>query len=467
MMKQLQNCVEIMELACMVLQMCNIIHANLALDKNDILSIGLLQITHTYRKEHDSMNFEYRDILTGAGQLGPYPLEKLPRVDIATTHPTDKTKRVKYGQQPFAAAERGELGSAVKEGARRFFKSEPILAAMTDVHSHLASFELPPVAAKQAPISDDTHVITRHIKSFAYFLGADMVGVCRLPKTAVYLTDSKGDPVECDYKYAIVVINKKHTDTIRASYGREWIDDPVSFQVYQQCGLQCMNIANYIRRLGYPAFPSIVGTYTTLITPLLIESGLGEGSRLGIAINPFIGAAFKAAAVLTDLPLLPDKPIDFGLQNYCANCMICAEQCFMHAISDREKEEYNGYDTYRQNRNLCFSGMMTNPIGNFCQRCAKTCPWNRPDNRPEDFREWDGSLEFLYNSVNQQAENMRKQNYIEKDEFSKKWWLPLEYKDKEIVEAPEFNYSIHENRMEKLKTAKENGVHLGIAPDYE
>ena len=53
------------------------------------------------------------------------------------------------------------------------------------------------------------------------------------------------------------------------------------------------------------------------MTPLIIEAGLGEGSRLGIALNPFVGASFKAAAVLTDLPLEVDKPIDFGLQEYC------------------------------------------------------------------------------------------------------------------------------------------------------
>jgi hypothetical protein len=69
------------------------------------------------------MDFKYREILTGDGQLGPYPLEKLPRVDVATTHHTEKTKRRSYADQPFAAAMRGELGEAVKEGSRRFLKA--------------------------------------------------------------------------------------------------------------------------------------------------------------------------------------------------------------------------------------------------------------------------------------------------------------------------------------------------------
>ena len=61
--------------------------------------------------------------------------------------------------------------------------------------------------------------------------------------------------MKADYKYAIVVLNAKDTDTIRGSYGLEWIDDSVSFQAYQRCALQCEVIADYIRRLGYPAFP--------------------------------------------------------------------------------------------------------------------------------------------------------------------------------------------------------------------
>jgi hypothetical protein len=61
---------------------------------------------------------------------------------------------------------------------------------MTGFHAHLANYELPPVAEEKAPLPDDPHILTRHIKSLAYFLGADMVGVCAcrrppfIPRTA-------------------------------------------------------------------------------------------------------------------------------------------------------------------------------------------------------------------------------------------------------------------------------------------
>jgi hypothetical protein len=34
--------------------------------------------------------------------------------------------------------------------------------------------------------------------------------------------------------------------------------------------------------------------YITLMTPLILAAGLGEASRLGIALNPFQWANFKA-----------------------------------------------------------------------------------------------------------------------------------------------------------------------------
>jgi hypothetical protein len=139
----------------------------------------------------------------------------------------------------------------------------------------------------------------------------------------------------------------------------------------------------------------------------------------------------------------------------------------MHAVSDREKETYNGYETYRQNYKLCLSGVMTNPTGIMCQRCTKACPWNRPDNRPEDFRNWDGDLKFLYDSVERQAKRMRENNFTEPEEFTDKWWLPLERKDGKFIEGPEFDYALLEARMKKLAEKKEKGEQISVAPDYE
>ena len=44
-------------------------------------------------------------------------------------------------------------------------------------------------------------------------------------------------------------------------------------------------------------------------------AGLGELSRIGeLVLNPFLGPRSKSIVFTTDLPLQPDRPIDFGLQ---------------------------------------------------------------------------------------------------------------------------------------------------------
>ena len=174
---------------------------------------------------------------------------------------------------------------------------------------------------------------------------------------------------------------------------------------------------------------------------LIIESGLGEGCRLGIALNPFLGPAIKSACILTDLPLVPDKPIDFGLQEYCSNCTICADQCVTGAIAKGKKTVHNGYETWLLNSKACAIHNVLNDHGKVCGRCIKVCPWTRPDSKPEDFKDWDGSISALHESVNRRAQFLRDHDFIHPDENSKKWWLPLMNKNGKLVEGPEYDYN--------------------------
>ena len=392
------------------------------------------------------MNFQYRDILLNDTQLGPYPLEKLPRVEKPTTEYVGEIKRRSRRESGMAKALASEAGKKMLESGIMFNDRDPLCSSLSSFQAYLAKFPLPEISAVKAPIPDDTRVLARHIKSLGYFLGADMIGICATPESVFFAEEP-----DCSYPYAIVLLNAKKAYITRQSYGREWIDDPCSFQSYQRCACQAQVMASYIRRLGYGADPSIVGKYPTLMPQLVIEAGLGEGSRLGIALNPFVGASFKVSAVLTDLQLEVDKPIDFGLQEYCSGCKICAEQCPTQAISHGEKEERNGYMKWPHDGVRCATGVITNKVGNICQRCTKTCPWNRRDSSPECFAGWDGDIKSLHDSVNTQALLRRENKFVEPEEHSEKWWFPLVREGDVIAEAQEFDYNAHYKRMEKIQ----------------
>jgi len=405
------------------------------------------------------MDYSYRNILVNNTQLGPYPLEKLKHVDIATTKIVNDTKPRYKNESAMAkvlASEHGQKLLTSQGGI--YYDRDPLCSALSSLQNYIAEFSLPEIAKEKARLPDDARVLTRHIKLLGYFLGADMIGICRLPKSVVYLDVMEKEGTNAIFENAIVLLNVKNTNVVRQSYGKEWIDDPCSLQAYQRCACQAQVMTGYLRRLGWRSDSSIFSKYSTLLPRLVIEAGLGEGSRIGIALNPFVGASFKVSAVLTDMPLEIDKPIDFGLQAYCTECKICAEQCPTQAISYGDKVEYNGYMKWNTDGRKCALGVLSNKVGNICQRCTKVCPWNRRDNQPVDFENWDGSTEALHASVDHQAERLCENGCIEPEELLEKWWFPFVRDGDRIIEGNEFDYDKHFTHMRRLQRQEQDIV---------
>jgi NAD-dependent dihydropyrimidine dehydrogenase PreA subunit len=382
---------------------------------------------------------KYHDILYNDEQLGPYPDHLLKRVDKPTNRIPGSVDRVSKRDSPFAKSERGEFGREIQEGIRKMTVRYPLGAALVDLQMHINGYKLAAnaVATRQAPIPEDPRVRSRHIKSLGYFLGADLVGVGHLPQSAVYTTDVQGETVEAPYKYAIVFLARKNEQTLSASNGWDDIVDSASFQAYQRLATQTEVTANYLRRLGHDALASNMENYVTLMPQVILEAGLGEVCRMGIILNPFLGANFKAAAVLTNMELEVDGYVDFGLQEFCSKCTICAQQCPVGAISRAGQTLYNGYYTWKLNREACSAFDVTNKEGCVCGRCTKVCPWHRPTMDGRDYAGWDGNLEWLYKTVDEQRERLLANNFVNEDEYAKKWWFRLDEpnSDGEIVLA--------------------------------
>jgi hypothetical protein len=54
-----------------------------------------------------------------------------------------------------------------------------------------------------------------------------------------------------------------------------------------------------------------------------------------------------------------------------------------------------------------------------------------------DYAGWDGNLEWLHKTVDEQRERLLANNFINEDEYAKKWWFRLDEpnSDGEIVVA--------------------------------
>lgn len=370
-------------------------------------------------------DLKHRNILYDDRQIGLYPTDKLKRVDKPTTKyvlDPDLRVRRKESDHVMMQAATGAYGEDYKDLSARLTVQEPLGAAFISMQHCISGVRINKVASKKAPIPDNPRVLSRHIKSLAIFLGADMVGICKLPQSSVYTRNVRGEPISAPYDYAIVFIVRKHVPTMTASDGCESVVDPISFQAYQRLACQAQTMANYIRRLGHDAMATHMFSYLTMMPQLILEAGLGEMSRMGLVVNPFIGANFKSAAVLTNMPLEVDKPVDFGLQDYCENCNVCVKACPEGAVPSGDKIIYNGYETWIIDREKCIKQALKTRI---CGRCTKMCPWSNVDVRPEAFSNWDGNVEWLHERAKQRTRDIISQDWHASCEQTDKWWFDL------------------------------------------
>ncbi|MFT7601751.1 MAG: ferredoxin [Acidimicrobiales bacterium] len=166
-------------------------------------------------------------------------------------------------------------------------------------------------------------------------------------------------------------------ETMEGASGDDWVSGAQSMRAYMR-GAQIAGIlAEHIRSLGYGARSQTNRDSDVLHIPLVLQAGLGEMSRIGeLVLNPFVGPRFKSVVVTTDMPLTADRPIDFGLQDFCTKCTKCARECPPAAIPFGDKIMFNGYETWKPDVEKCTKYRLGNLKGAACGRCMKTCPYN-------------------------------------------------------------------------------------------
>ena len=362
----------------------------------------------------------------------PFPVNKLKRVDRPTTIIEDeKVKRVRECDAGFMKARRGLYGPTLQKEVDRFVPKHPLSGAerwMMEMMRPLVDG----IAAKQkAPIPDNPQTLSLHIKETAYFLRADAVGICKLPPYAVYShnfnsrnLESDGIPIELNHKYAIALLIDQDWRTAEAFTGHDWISNSMSMLAYSNSGFIAIILADYIRRLGYPARAHYATNCQVVLPPILLWAGLGEMSRIGDCIvNPFLGPRFKGAVVTTNLPLAPDKPIDFGLQDFCSKCKKCARECRAGALSDGGKEMHNGYEKWSIDVEKCTKMRVGNQNGSGCGTCLKVCPWNKPYSPLHRAVGWVVRNSSFVRSIAIRGDDLMGYG---KSDYSKKWWFDLE-----------------------------------------
>ena len=309
---------------------------------------------------------------------GEHPFETLTRVDKPTTYIDEaRVARVPKRADMFARAQFGDMGKPVQNGAkggRYVSKAAPSMAQRRALGAFVLLQDGVPNETKAEL---DPQTAASLIKATSYFLGVDAVGISRCPDWTWYSHDARGDPIDPPHDQAISMIIDQGYETMEGASGDDWISVAQSMRAYLRFSLLGGVVAKQIRNLGYKAKAHSVLDGEVLQPPLLLLAGLGEVSRIGeVILNPFLGPRLKSGVVSTDMPLAHDKPIDFGLQNFCESCNKCARECPSGAITAGPKLMFNGYEIWKSDSQKCATYRITTPGGAMCGRCMKTCPWN-------------------------------------------------------------------------------------------
>ena len=241
---------------------------------------------------------------------------------------------------------------------------------------------------------EDSAEATRVIKRAARLFGAPLVGVCELDRRWLYSNsyhtvtkEHKPIVIGEEYKYAIVMAHEMDYEGMRQAPNR--ITGAATSTVYSRMEVIGALLAQYIRGLGYKAIP--MGNDTANSIPLAIDAGLGELSRSGLIITPEYGPRVRLNKIFTDMPLVPDSPIEFGVWDFCMKCEKCAHFCPGQAIM-------RGQPTTKIN-NICNrEGLLRWPLnaekcsrvkcGGECAVCIRVCPFNKPPGMLHEWVRW-------------------------------------------------------------------------------
>lgn len=223
------------------------------------------------------------------------------------------------------------------------------------------------------------------IKKLTHTFGATLVGITKLNPDWVFKGRLRGvGQVDSDvpkhWEYAIVFATPHEWDMFysNAVYG-------CSFDAYSRERIIGGRLEAFIQDLGYPARSHVPPNHYDLMTPpIAVDAGLGEQGRMGLLITPELGANARLGVVTTNIPMTVDKPIDFGVVDFCKKCKICAEKCVSGAIShSTEPDVHFGYKRWRIKCELCFQvwcSMATSNPGRGCRICLAVCPYSRKNN---------------------------------------------------------------------------------------
>jgi epoxyqueuosine reductase len=217
----------------------------------------------------------------------------------------------------------------------------------------------------------DPRAMAEEVKAAARRLGASLVGVAEVTDEDLYEGRDPG------LRHAICLgmpmdrAEMEHAPQARAA--------AEVMRTYRAIARVAVGLAEEIRAMGWPARAyGNPNSTDILMIPLAVRAGLGELGKHGSMIGVEHGSNFRLAAVLTDLPLALDAPIDLAVDDLCLVCRRCVDDCPPRAIFDH-KQWVRGRRKWYVDFDKCIP-YFVKTYG--CAICIEVCPWSEPGRGP-------------------------------------------------------------------------------------
>jgi reductive dehalogenase len=219
------------------------------------------------------------------------------------------------------------------------------------------------------------------LKGYALHLGASLVGITEINPIWVYSRrgeifhenwDDWGKEIGVRHRYAVVFAEEM--DFRLVGTGPHTPTMVESMQNYAKGAYISTQLAGFIANLGYSATANHLRHYDGLMVPWAVDAGLGEVGRLGYLLTKKFGPRVRLSAVSTDLPLVPDKPVDIGVESFCNICKKCAVCCPSQSIPAADQAVVDGTLRWKLNAETCFD--YWGKVGTDCNVCMRVCPWS-------------------------------------------------------------------------------------------
>jgi reductive dehalogenase len=186
-----------------------------------------------------------------------------------------------------------------------------------------------------------------------------------------------GEPVVNNHKYAIAFTVEMDFSRVKSAPKGPIIME--SSAQYLRAGNIAVQIAAFLRNMGYPARAHIDGKYQVRCPEVAKDAGLGELGRMSLLMTPELGPRVRIGVVTTDFPMKARSPgSDPTMIRFCRICKKCALSCPAQAISYDDPKPIGGAIQWVINQEECYTYWCK--TGTDCGRCISVCPYSHPDN---------------------------------------------------------------------------------------